>query len=399
MQMINAMSNRQLLEERRALLGMIPRMELGMTRGANYLISQFAPNGPIMDARDLSYCHKVCWGLYEAGTLEAVNRVLDWIDANAKQGIARYYFPEEPPFSRDLQLLYRFLTFGKIAEALRHPAFCTDEIREEVLTYQHSSGGAFGNKDNPEYMQSLNPLCTSFFGIWALAARLIDPAKKAGDFLARMVDLNEEHIAADPGRFYFAFDPNTQELVTQPAPDGTMNSYVDTDGAKQHFYMIGTSMALLADLYAETGIDSYLKAAIKLADFEKRLNPKGLLWPSYCKVAWGTAQLYAITGETGHRQAAANVCDLTFLRSQTCSGGWEDMFYPVRDTGAWTQLEYDGKGNIPKSIENDGSWGWLAGQEITGEFLGEMGRALHAFREALRVIEGSIAEGLPTRDA
>ena len=75
------------------------------------------------------------------------------------------------------------------------------------------------------------------------------------------------------------------------------------------------------------------------------------------------------------------------------------MFYPVRDTGAWTQLEYDGKGNIPKSIENDGSWGWLAGQEITGEFLGEMGRALHAFREALRVIEGSIAEGLPTRDA
>jgi len=394
MKAILSMQPRHLLEERRALLGIIPRMEMAMTRGANYLIRRFAPHGPIMGARDLSYCHKVCWGLFEAGRLDAVEQILDWIDAHAKQGVARYYFPEEPPFNKEMQLLYRFLTFGKVAEAIRHPAFCTEEIRQEVLTYQHPCGGVFANKDLPEYRRSLEPLNTSFFGIWALAAGLTEAARKAGDFLVRMVELNEPYLNSEPGRFYFNFDPHTEELITNPDPDGKVNCYVDTVGAKQHFYMIGTSMALLADLYAATHVESYLDAALRLADFEQRLNPEGLRWPSYCKIAWGAAELFAVTGDPAHRQAAANVCDVTFLQAQTASGGWEDMFYPVRDTGVWTKIVYDGRGLVPKSLQDDGSFGWLAGEEITGEFMGEMGRALHVFRQALGVIEQRLEQGM-----
>ncbi len=387
MNAISSMGMRELLEEKRALEAMIPRLELSLTKAAHWLISQFAPPGPIMGARDLSYCHKVIWGLFEDGRLNEVNRLLDWIEANARQGVGRYFFPGEPPFNKDMQLLYRFLTFGKVAEALRHPAFCTEQIREEVLTYQHPCGGVFANKEDPEYRRALNPLIASFFGEWALAAGLLEPAQKAGDFLVRMAEWNQKYMNDTPGRFYFNFDPVRGELQTQPAAGENINCFVDTAGAKQHFYFIGASMALLANLYAATANGCYLDAAEKLARFEQRLNPLGLEWPSYCKIGWGAAELYAVTGRPEHRVMAANVSQVTFLGAQTEAGGWEHMFYPLRDAGTWTEIVYDGKGRVPATLSNDGSWAWLSGHEITGEFMGEMGRTLKAFKAALGAVE------------
>lgn len=387
MKAIQSMGLRELLEEKRALEAMIARMEVPMTRGANWLISEFAPAGPIMREKDVSYCHKVVWGLFEDGRLNEVNRILDWLAAHANRGVGRYFFPEEPPFNKDMQLLYRFLTFGKAAEALRHPAFATEEIRREILSYQHPSGGVFANKELAEYRRALNPLLAAFFGEWALAAGLLEPAKKAGDFLVRMTEWNEPHMNGNPGRFYFNFDPVQEELQTEPAPGENINCFVDTAGTRQHFYFIGASMALLADLYAVTGSDSHLNAAESLARFEQRLNPLGLRWPSYCKIGWGAAELYGVTGKPEHRIMAANVSEVTFMGAQTESGAWEHMFYPLRDSGAWTGVAYNGKGQVPKTLPQDGSWAWLSGHEIAGEFMGEMGRTLKVFKAALGAVE------------
>ncbi len=393
---IDELGVRELLDEKRALEGMIQRMELAMTRGANWLIGEFAPHGPIMRERDLSYCHKVTWGLYEDGCLDAVEQLLDWIATQAKMGVGRYGFPEEPPFNNELQLLYRFLTFGKVAERLRHPAFANDETRAEILTYQHPSGGVYGNKDKPEYMQTLNPLITSFFTQWALAAGLIEAAVKSADFMAMMVELNKPYMDDDPGRFYFNYDPQADALVTEPLSGQEINCFVDTVKAKQHFYYVGTAMAALADTYAHTGDRHHLEAALQLAAFERRLNPQGLRWPSYCKVGWGAAELYRITGDPLHRLMAANVSEITFMAAQTATGGWEDMYYPLRDDGVWRSVEYDGTGRVPATLTDDGSWARLAGHEITGEFLGEMGRTLCAFKEVLGGIERRLAMRFPS---
>ncbi len=392
MKAVQSMGLRELLEERRALEAMIARLEVSMTRGANWLISEFAPSGPIMRERDVSYCHKVVWGLFEDGRLDEVNHILDWLQAHARQGVGRYFFPEERPFNKDMQILYRFLTFGKVAEAVRHPAFCTEEIRREILSYQHSSGGAFANKEKAEYRQALNPLLAAFFGGWALAAGLLEPARKAGDFIVRMTELNESHMNANPGRLYFNFDPVKEQLQAQPAPGENINCFVDTVGAKQHFYFIGCSMALLANLYEATGKASYLDAAEALARFEQRLNPVGLRWPSYCKIGWGAAELYCVTGKPEHRVMAANVSEVTFMRAQTATGAWEHMFYPLRDSGAWTEVVYDGQGRVPKTLTEDGSWAWLSGHEIAGEFLGEMGRTRKVFKAALGAVERRLAQ-------
>ncbi|MGQ9730613.1 MAG: hypothetical protein ACUVX8_04995 [Candidatus Zipacnadales bacterium] len=383
-----------LQEEQRALVETIERTTLGLTRGANWLISEFAPTGPIMRERDVSYCHKVTWGLFEDGRLEEAWRVLDWLEKNAKQGVAQYYFPEEPPFNREMQRVYRFLTFGKIAEALKYPGMANDETRETVCGYLHETGGCFGHPDDPELRQYLNPLVTAFFTEWALPAGLTEAAKKSGDFLVMMTELNRDHMDAEPGRFYYLYDPAVDKLVTEP-PDGqAVNCYVDTMGTKQHFYYMGCSMAALADLYLAGLGEQYLDAAKVLAEFTERCNPEGLRWPSYCKVGWGAAELYLATGEPRHRIMSANCSDITFLSAQTRAGGWENMFYPVRDEGNWRTIVYDGRGLVPKrgELEEDGSWAWLSGHEITGEFLGEMGRTHKCFKAALGYVEQRIAQ-------
>ena len=383
----DGLGTRELLEERRALLAVIGRMDRSISKAADWLIGRFAPHGPIMAKRDLSYCHKVTWGLYEAGRLDAVGELLDWIAANARIGPGRYYFPEEPPFNKDMQRLYRLLTFAQVAERVKHPAFANKETRKEILAHQHSSGGAFANIDDPEYMKTINPLVTSFFAEWALAAGLKGPAGRSGDFLARMVEGNASHMNAEPGRFYYNYDPATDGLVTEPKPSEEMNCFVDTVKPRQHFYQIGTAMAGLADVYAATGTARYLDCALKLAQFEARLNPAGLRWPSYCKIGWGAAELYVMTGLPTHRAAAANVSEVTFMAAQTQDGGWERMFYPMKDHGAWESVSYDGSGRVPSRMKEDGSWGILSAEEITGEFTAEMARTLSAFKDALSHIE------------
>ncbi|NLE43869.1 MAG: hypothetical protein GX620_04025 [Chloroflexi bacterium] len=389
---ISRLGVRELLDEKRALEAMIERMSVSMARAADWLISEFAPAGPIMREHNLSYCHKVVWGLYEDGRLDAVERLLDWIAAYATMGIGRYGFPEEPPFHNEMQLLYRFLTFAKVAERLRHPAFANDETREEVLTYQHACGGVFGNKDHAKYMGTVNPLTTSFFTQWALAAGLMEPAIQGADFLAQVVDLNTQHMTSDPGKFYFNYDPKEGALVTTPAPGEEINCFVDTIKPKQHFYYIGTAMAALADVYAVNGEARYLEAALRLAEFERRLNPQGLQWPSYCKVGWGAAELYAVTEDPMHRIMAANVSDVTFMTAQTGTGGWAAMYYPLKDQGAWESVQYNGASQEPNGVPADGSWALLAGHEITGEFMGEMGRTLAVFKAMIGLVENRLRQ-------
>ena len=375
-----------LRNERQDLEEIIPRMRAPLERGADWLIGQFSPGGPIMDRLDLSYCHKTAWGLYEAGRLDAARTLLDWIHENARMGVARYGFPDEPPFNNELQLLYRFLTIGTVAEKMGHPSFTDQETREEVLTYQDFAGGVFGNKDDPKYMAVQNPLLASFFVEWATAAGLLGPAKASTDFLAMLVGQNLPHMVDEPGRFYFSYDPVKRDLITEPPPGGNINCFVDTMGEKQQFYQIGTAMAALANFYIECGTPRHLEAALFLADFVERLNPRGLHWPSYCKIGWGAAALYRATGSPEHRKMAAGVSETTFIGSQTARGGWEDMYYPIVDHGAWESVTYDGSGDTPEGIPRDGTWEMLSRYEITGEFLAEMGFTLHVFEEALDII-------------
>ena len=376
-----------LLDEIDILKGMIRRMDRAMARGADWLVSQFAPRGPIMRERCVSYCHKVTWGLYEAGRVPEVVRLIEWLAKNAQRSPGEYYFPEEPAFEKDMQRVYRTLAFAKVAEIIRHPALANDATRAQILKYQHKSGGVANYIDHG-FPAALEPLNTTFFGQWALAARLLEPAMKAGDWVVELVALNDKHLKADPPRFFYKRETATGKLITKFAKGQRMNTLIDAVTVKQPSWVSGTCMALLADLYVVTKKEKYLKATLKLAAFEDACDPKLLFWPSKCKVAWGAAELYRVTGHPAIRMIMADVVRVTFMDQQLPHGGWSDVYYPLCDHGAWRSVVYSGPNKcVPKKIKDDGTWGLLRGQEITGEFMGEMGCARAACQAVLAQYE------------
>ena len=381
-----------LIDEIDVLEASIPQIHDAIEMGAHYLTSNLAPNGPICAVPKVSFCHKASWGLYEAGRIDAVWQILDWLDANATQAPGEYYFAGEEPYEKDMQRVYRAMAFGKVAEYLRYPAFANDGVRAGIMKYQHESGGV-GNCIDDGMPEELEPLNTTFFGQWALAAGLIDEARKAGDWVAELVALNEQHLAQETPTLYYKRTRDTGELVTETPANHRMNTLIDTQTVKQPSWVTGTCMALLADLYEVTGDERYLNAALPLAEFEAQCDPAQLFWPSKCKVGWGAAELYRATCDPAHRRIAASVARVTFMDAQREDGGWDHMFYPLLDTGSWRDVVYAGPdARVPDAIEDDGSHCWLSSYEITGEFIGELGRTRAAFSHVLARLRQQRAE-------
>jgi len=379
------LSYAQIVDEIDALEKMIDRMNDSMARGADWLVSQIGPNGPIANARGVSYNHKVCWGLYEEGRLREVYHILEWLVANAQVAPAEYYFKSEIPFDKDMQRIYRFLAFGKVAECLHFKPMTDNAHHRRALKYQHKSGGCFNNIDAGPG-SALEPLNTSFLGQWALAAGLMGPAKKAADWLAEMVELNERHMDQDPPTMYYVRDAATGKLVTDVPRNQDMNYYINTVRVKQPSWVTGTAAALLVDVYRVTGEARYLDAALRLAEYETKCSHEQLFWPSKCKVAWGMGQLYAVTGDPVHRRLCANVNRVTFMATQQAYGGWKHVFYPLEERGPWRRVVYGGPRPYvpdPDKLPKHKSYGCLCGQELTGEIMGEMGRSRVAFQEVL----------------
>ena len=168
---------------------------------------------------------------------------------------------------------------------------------------------------------------------------------------------------------------------------------VDTGSPKQEFWHVGTSMAYLAVLYdvlrtqwdcSEQKARPYLDAALALLGIEATMPLDTYLWPSKCKVGWGAGELLRVlvqhslgdegTIEKAYR-AAERVAIFTFMGNQLPSGGWAPMHYPLSELIPEMAFSYKPlKGAAwPPPERIDGSQTiWLPGEEITGEFLGEM---------------------------
>ena len=373
----------EILAEIDALESMIAQLNDSLAAGADWLESEMGPKGPIANKPGVSWNHKVCWGLFEAGRINSCLRILDWLRANAFVSPAEYYFPTEPYFDKDMPRIYRFLTFGKVAEVLRYAPMTDRPHRKRAFEYQHPSGGCF-NLIDPRPGDVLEPLNTSFFGQWALAAGLTSRAAKAADWLVDLIDLNERNLARAKPIFFYTRDAKTGKLRTRVTKNQDMNFYISTERVKQPSWVSGTAAALLADVYRVTGRTKYLHGALAMADYESKCSYKQLFWPSKCKVAWGMAELYSITGDPLHRRLCADVNRVTFMDAQLEDGGWSHVYYPLREDGPWRKAVYGGPNpRVPRTLPKHPSFGRLCGHELTGEFLGEMGRSIKAFQEVL----------------
>ncbi|MBM4030650.1 MAG: hypothetical protein FJ291_02570 [Planctomycetes bacterium] len=154
------------------LLGAV---RVALAQGGHFLVSHIAPNGPILGERNLSYIHKASWGMYAAGVDHGtIARLLDWAQREALRDNADFFFPEERPEYKDLQRVYRPLTFGKVAAWIGRPVIRLPRVLDRILHYQHKpSGGVFhwigDDPRRPEEPPTIGSLNTTFFGHLMLA--------------------------------------------------------------------------------------------------------------------------------------------------------------------------------------------------------------------------------------
>ena len=371
-------------------------LRIALRQGGEDLVGRIDPYGPILRERSVSYVHKTVWGMYAAGVDHGViARLLDWVHREALQDNGDFYFPEEPPEYKDYQRVYRPLTFGKVAAWIDHPLARDARVVERILQYQHEpSGGCFhwigDDPARPELPATLGALNTTFFGHFMLAIDERDRARAAGDWVLHWVEANRQPMAE--GRLFTQMTPDG-ELVTDVGAGEHIVKVVDSRRPKQEFWQGGTAMAYLATLYdsmrSQWGEDAmaaqpYLDAALALLDFESAMPLDTYLWPSKCKVAWGAGELLRVLvkyrpEETGRIERAYRVAErvavFTFLDNQLPSGGWAPMHYPLSDDDPELSFSYKPlKGTVrvpPEPIPGSKAI-FLPGEEITGEFLGEM---------------------------
>ena len=371
-------------------------MRVALARGGQFLVGRLAPHGPILREPNLSYVYKASWGLWAAGVDgDTIARLLDWAQREALRDNGDFYLPGEGPAYKDLQRVYRPLTFGKVAAWLGHPVIRQPRVLDRILQYQHGpSGGAFHYiGDDPKHVEeqeTIGSLNTTFFGHLMVALDLREQARAAGDWVRRWVEANRPHMSQ--GRLYTQMTP-AGSLVTDVGPGEAVFKVVDTVAPKQEFWHVGTAMAYLAVLYdamraswqcPDEQARPYLDAALALLDFEAAMPLDGYLWPSKCKVGWGAGELLRVlvqhglgddeTVERAYR-AAERVAIFTFLDNQLPHGGWSCMHYPLRGDIPEMAFSYKPLGNTvrvpPTRIEGSDTV-WLSAEEITGEFLGEM---------------------------
>jgi len=371
-------------------------MRTALFQGGQFLVSRIEPNGPILRERNVSYMYKASWGMYAAGVDHAViARLIDWVEREALKPNGDFYFPEEGVEYKDMQRVYRAMTFGKVAAWIGHPVIRSPRVVERILQYQHRpSGGVFACiGDDPKHVEpqpAIGSLNTTFFGHLMIALDRRDEALAAGEWVRRWVAANRQHLAR--GALYTQMTPDGQ-LLTDVAPGERISKVVDTQHPKQEFWHVGTAMAYLAVLYdtmrARWGSTAeqarpYLDAALALLDFEATMPLDTYLWPSKCKVGWGAGELLRVLVQYGWEEQATlekayrvaeRVAVFTFLDNQLPDGGWPAMHYPLSEQISEIDYSYKPlKGTVwapPQPIPGSRTI-FLSGEEITGEFLGEM---------------------------
>jgi len=168
---------------------------------------------------------------------------------------------------------------------------------------------------------------------------------------------------------------------------------VDNRDPKQEFWHVGTSIAYLTVLYdtmrTRWGCDDakaqpYLRAAMALLDFEDTMPLETYLWASKCKVGWGVGELLRTLMKYGKGtraviEKAYRVCErvavFTFMHNQLPNGGWPCFHYPLSEQIPEIQFSYvplKGVVRVPDRPIPGSKTIFLPGEEITGEFVGEM---------------------------
>lgn len=164
-------------------------------------------------------------------------------------------------------------------------------------------------------------------GFACLITGHLDAAKKVAYFLQRLWELQPEL----PERLYVVYDTAKGELVTQFPPEESFGYVVISQAERQAYFMPGIAAAFLARLYMAEPRADYLELARRYEEFGMGCTGRMFDVPQFCKVGWGSALLYQLTGEKHYLEFTLR-CGDWYCAHQFPEGFWHnrDDWQPER---------------------------------------------------------------------
>ena len=200
---------------------------------------------------------------------------------------------------------------------------------EFVLKFQDPTYGGFYNTFDATTKtigQSLiDSSSTSSAGLACLATGRMEEARRAGDFILRLLEMQPE-----PDKYFFSCMKKDGTVHADVfgnedawASEGRKQKCLSTqaDGCSELTWLIGKPTKFLARLYTATAEEKYLDGARTAFYFFHKLHENA--WTNYasCKTMWAGAELYRQTGEKVFAQTAIRILDY-YCDTQSPSGSW-----------------------------------------------------------------------------
>ncbi len=215
-----------------------------------------------------------------------------------------------------------------------------------ILKFQDPRHGGFYYAFDPKARQIdkslMDSSSTSSAGMALLMAGRTAEARRAGDFVLRLLELQPE-----PDKYYFSCMRPDGSLHTdvfrtedQWDPHSRKQKCLSTqaDGLNELTWLIGKPTKFLTRLYTATGEPKYLEGAKKAFFFFHKLQENAWINYASCKTMWSGAELYRITGERVFAETATRLLDY-YCKTQAPSGSWvHTLWYKSEEeqTFSWT---------------------------------------------------------------
>jgi len=154
-----------------------------------------------------------------------------------------------------------------------------------------------------------------------------DVARRCGEYLLDTLS-NQPHS----DRFLLK-----RSLTGEYLEENDLTFVIEIGRPGQIYFPLGFGMLVFADLYALTNESRWLTAAEKLCDLVTKCHDEVYSVITNRKVAWGAAQLYALTGDAKYAQLSLDIWQWT-MDTQTPEGLW--LRHPEYSSLEEQPLEY-----------------------------------------------------------
>lgn len=295
----------------------IDRLRVARDRGTAFILSQQQEDGAYNDpaSNGIGPLYKTLWALVATGESEAASRLATWTADNLLTPGGDFAGPMRG-HEFDHNYIYGNAWFVIGAQKLGRYDISRPGI-EFIRSMQQANGGLSMDLGNPNSQQDV--LNTAQGGQAFLACGDLESALRVADWL-RVVHESQPDFEHE---LFFVVQPQTGLITQIPEGEKQRNYSIRVDIPKARYFNIGIGPAFLSRLTMLTGDMQYAELGRKYIDFAFRTLDEMYETAQVGKVGWGSALLFAVTGEPAMYELASRVGE-ALIAQQTDTGGWDN---------------------------------------------------------------------------